>query len=92
MCIRDRRIAQFSQERSEEGYRLLVVGGKYVTESELASWRKELDKAKKLLSIKLAKIRGWIQAAATVTYTHLDTALDKYCIYKMQLQISMGIF
>ena len=44
-----KRIAQFSQERSEEGYRLLVVGGKYVTESELASWRKELDKAKKAM-------------------------------------------
>lgn len=44
-----KRISHFSQERSEEGYRLLVVGGKYVTEEELASWKTELDKAKKAM-------------------------------------------
>ena len=32
-----------------EGYRLLLVGGKYVTEEELAVWRKELEKAKKAM-------------------------------------------
>ena len=44
-----KRIAQFSQERSEEGYRLLVVGGKHVTDDESMCWRKELEKAKKAM-------------------------------------------
>lgn len=44
-----RSIAEFTKRRSEEGYRLLLVGGKYVTEEELAVWRKELEKAKKAM-------------------------------------------
>ena len=44
-----RSIAEFTKRRSEEGYRLLLVGGKYVTEEELAVWRKKLEKAKKAM-------------------------------------------
>ena len=44
-----RSIAEFTKKRSEEGYRLLLVGGKYVTEEELAVWRKELEKAKEAM-------------------------------------------
>ena len=36
-----------AQMRSKQGYRLLLVGGKYVLESELEAWERELDKAKK---------------------------------------------
>ena len=42
-------LAEFTKKRREEGYRLLLVGGKYVTEEELAVWRKELEKAKKAM-------------------------------------------
>ena len=44
-----RSIAEFTKKRSEEGYRLLLVGGKYVTEEELSVWQKELEKAKKAM-------------------------------------------
>lgn len=39
--------ATHSKTRSKQGYRLLLVGGKYVLNAELEAWERELDKAKK---------------------------------------------
>lgn len=43
------RIASFSQQNSEKGYRLLLVGGKYVNEEDYNAWRTEINKAKKAM-------------------------------------------
>ena len=43
------RIATFLKVNSEQGYRLLLVGGKYVDEQKFAEWRVELNKAKKAM-------------------------------------------
>ena len=43
------RIAAFLKVNSERGYRLLLVGGKYVDEEKFAEWRVEVNKAKKAM-------------------------------------------
>ena len=37
------------QTQSEAGYRLLLVGGRYVTDAEYEVWLKELLKAEKMM-------------------------------------------
>ena len=43
------RIASFTKTQSEAGYRLLLVGGRYVTDAEYEVWLKELLKAEKAM-------------------------------------------
>ena len=42
-------MASEDQTQSEAGYRLLLVGGRYVTDAEYEVWLKELLKAEKTM-------------------------------------------